>query len=64
LGGIVVKPKAWRNSEKTIKIRVKLVIKTNAAGKKLSEVSAMIVSTGTAYDVPAAPDFAVTSGKV
>jgi hypothetical protein len=35
---------------------VKLVIKTKAAGKKLSEVSAMMVSTGTAYDVPAAPD--------
>jgi hypothetical protein len=43
---------------------VKLVIKTKAAGRKLSEVSAMMVSTGTAYEVPAAPDFAVTSGKV
>jgi hypothetical protein len=43
---------------------VKLVIKTKAAGRKLSEVRAIIVSTGTAYDVPAAPDLAVTSGKV
>jgi len=48
LGGMVVKPKACRSNEKTIRMRVKLVIKTSAAGKKLNAVNAKTVSTGTA----------------
>jgi len=48
LGGMVVKPKACLKSEKTIRIRVKLVNKIRAAGKKLSAVKARSVSTGTA----------------
>ena len=46
-GGMVVKPNAWRNKEKTIKMRVKLVSKVSAAGNKLSAVKASTVSTGT-----------------
>jgi len=34
LGGMVVRPKACLKSEKTIRIRVKLVNKIRAAGKK------------------------------
>jgi hypothetical protein len=64
LGGIVVKPSAWRSKENTIMILVKLVISTKAAGKKLSAVIARSVSTGTAYEVPPPTCFAVTSGKV
>jgi len=48
LGGMVVRPKACLKSEKTIRIRVKLVNKIRAAGKKLSAVNARSVSTGTA----------------
>jgi hypothetical protein len=47
LGGMVVKPKACLKSENTIRIRVKLVNKIRAAGRKLSAVSANKVSTGT-----------------
>jgi hypothetical protein len=45
---MVVRPKACLKSEKTIRIRVKLVNKIRAAGKKLSAVNARSVSTGTA----------------
>jgi hypothetical protein len=47
LGGIVVKPKACLKSENTIRIRVKLVNKIRAAGRKLRAVNASKVSTGT-----------------
>jgi hypothetical protein len=47
LGGMVVKPKACLKSENTIRIRVKLVNKIRAAGRKLSAVNANKVSTGT-----------------
>ena len=47
LGGMVVKPKACLKSENTIRIRVKLVNKIRAAGRKLSAVNARKVSTGT-----------------
>ena len=47
LGGMVVKPKACLKSEKTIRIRVKLVNKIRAAGRKLRAVNASKVSTGT-----------------
>jgi hypothetical protein len=44
---MVVKPKACLKSENTIRIRVKLVNKIRAAGRKLSAVNANKVSTGT-----------------
>jgi hypothetical protein len=44
---MVVKPKACLKSENTIRIRVKLVNKIRAAGRKLSAVNASKVSTGT-----------------
>jgi hypothetical protein len=47
LGGMVVKPKACLKSENTIRIRVKLVNRIRAAGRKLSAVNASKVSTGT-----------------
>jgi len=47
LGGMVVKPKACLRSENTIRIRVKLVNKIRAAGRKLRAVNASKVSTGT-----------------
>jgi hypothetical protein len=47
LGGMVVKPKACLKSENTIRIRVKLVNKIRAAGRKLRAVNASKVSTGT-----------------
>jgi hypothetical protein len=64
LGGMVVKPKACRKSENTIRIRVKLVNKISAAGKKLSAVKAKSVSTGTEYTVLAPVPFVVTRGRV
>jgi hypothetical protein len=63
LGGMVVKPKAWRSKENTISIRVKLVIKINAAGKKVSAVKAKTVSTGTAKAVPPPVCLDVIKGK-
>jgi hypothetical protein len=48
LGGMVVSPSACLNNENTIKMRVKLVNRINAAGKKLRAVRASTVSTGTA----------------
>jgi hypothetical protein len=64
LGGMVVRPKACLKSENTIKIRVKLVNKISAAGKKLSAVKARRVSTGTEYVVLAPVPFVVTNGRV
>jgi len=64
LGGMVVRPKACLKSENTIKIRVKLVNKISAAGKKLSAVKAKSVSTGTEYVVLAPVPLVVTKGRV
>jgi hypothetical protein len=44
---MVVRPKAWRSRENTIKIRVKLVMSINTAGRNVSAVKTIIVCTGT-----------------
>ena len=46
LGGADWVPRAWRSSESTMMMRVKLVIINSAAGKNVSEVMSNSVCTG------------------
>jgi hypothetical protein len=55
LGGEVWVPMAWRNSDMTMMIRVKLVIISTRAGRKLREVSSSRVWMDRLYWVPPPP---------
>src|SRR5690606_8778673 len=54
-GGLAWRPSACRISDRTITMRVKLVIRSSAAGRNDNAEKTSIVCTGTEYVVPPGP---------